>query len=413
VIRTVALAIAAVAAGCGPSGDPLEIRYTYAIGSEQACLAEDGDPVEDCTDIPMSCNSAAMLRIVDADDPTIVYFDHCGIIPNTSPRHDLCPISQAFPDTGRLPTDRVAVQIAVYNLDDLELDASFNPICPANVKFTTSGFVAPTTNPQPALAGMAYTDGFDSGVTVELGCNDSALIDTNECRNENTLDVSATVVDFDNQISVSTTEAQDIEVDVGEPVQMGGSWNFDNSASTFELPLVEDSNPPLWSAVNLDIELLDYGCVQVVDLVNPTAVLTCRPLTLPLPRTIDLAGIRVGQDTVDDIIDALGLPGFPTGGLVIGKVVLNGDPVEGATVLDSTGATIRYLSVDRTTLTTTATSSNGIFVANVAPFETTSGAANHWSAMKPETIQINDPVGGQVRSRLMVVIIEMMDSFGT
>ena len=56
-------------AACGPSGDPLDLHYTYAIADEQACVTEDGDPVEGCADIPMTCASAVMLRVVpNVDD---------------------------------------------------------------------------------------------------------------------------------------------------------------------------------------------------------------------------------------------------------------------------------------------------------------------------------------------------------
>jgi hypothetical protein len=404
-------------AACGPSGDPLDIHYTYAIEHEQACLAEDGDPVESCMDIPMTCDSVGMLRIVDAEDPEKVYVNVCKRIDNGSPRHDLCPIVDALEAEGSFPTSRVAVQIAVYPLASLPRNPAQEPICPDNIKFTASGFAAPTNMPQPALAGMAYTDGYDSEVTVELGCNDTGLIDTLACRNENALDITASVTDFDNQLSVTVNEAVEINVRVGEPKPVGTEWVLD-ALSSADLPLQDEPDPnPIWAADNLDIELVDYACLQVVDFSDDraTPAITCRPLTAPVPTMLDLSGIRVRQgtgDTLEDILGALGLGEFPGSGLVIGKVVEAANiPVPGATVSDSAGSPIAYLSADGMSVGGASTSTNGIFIATTAPFEIGTGAANHWTASAPQKIQLNDPIGGQIKTRLMVVIIQMGQAF--
>jgi hypothetical protein len=250
---------------------------------------------------------------------------------------------------------------------------------------------------------------------VQLGCSDPGLLDTDVCRDENALDVTAAVLDFDQQVSVDNDEADGILVRVGQPQPVGPNWVFD-IANTFELPRVESMPPPPtpeWAGNNVDVALTDYACIQALELKGSSvASLNCRTLTAPVPSTLDLIGFRVNGNTLDDVLTALGLTDLPNGGLVLGIVenIQTGLPAAGATVHDSAGSTVEYLSADRMSFGGSATSLNGIFVSNDAAFEV-AGSANHWIATAPTLIQTNDPVGGLVNFRLSIVVIQMNVGF--
>jgi hypothetical protein len=401
------LPIAALAVACGPSGDRLHIYYDFARGSEQTCIGEDGDPVENCTGIPMTCDSVALLRILDPDTGKI-WVDQCGTIPRAA-QDDLCPITRAFAEFDPIPTTRTLVQLAVYNRADLMTDDDGNPVCPADLKFTATKFIAPTNSPMPALAGMEFTDGFDNEVTVMLGCNDTALIDTLECRNESALDFTASVLDLDLQIPVGTMTAANLSVRVGSPIQSAGVWTLD-LASTFELSLVPGQ--ARWFANDVNIDLHEYLCLQLIQTEERGAApVTCRTLPDLLPTAFDVVGYHVNALTVDDVLGALGLPDVPNAGMVIGIVVdQQGNPVDGVTVTDSGGSTIKYLSSDRTNDDAPMTTDAGIFMSTNAELQV-AGEANHWSGTRPDTIQVNDPIGGKITDRLSIVVIQMTIGF--
>lgn len=414
------IVIVSLASACGPSGDPLLIHYAFTSGSEQSCSNGAGGPINDCGDAPMTCDSVALLRIIDPNDNTHVYVDQCLPIPNSARDHNLCPIAQTFTPMETFPTSRVEVQLAIYPhaipgvMDGVGDDLTTgDPVCPTKIEFTTSGFAAPGNTIMPAYAGRAFADGFDNEVTVELGCSDPGLLNTDYCRDENALDVTASVLDFDQQVSVSTDDATNLSVRVGQPQPVGTNWVFD-IADTAELPLLSSGTNPEWAADNLDVDLVDYACIQVLEFIGgAVASLNCRTLTAPVPTALDLIGYRVTPTTVEQVLTALGFTNLPNEGLVIGIVFgPNGTPAPGAMVMDQGGSEVEYLSADGMSVGGTSTSSKGIFVSGIsgspddAPFEI-AGAANHWQAMAPNMIQANDPVGGRVNFRLSVVVIQM------
>jgi hypothetical protein len=418
--RWFAVTLLSAIAGCGPSGDTLQIYYSFTHGSEQTCETSAGTTIESCSDVPMTCDSVALLRILDPDDDRRVYVDQCAPIPNNVTGDTLCPLTRAFGPLDRFPTKRVEIQLAIYpheipNVAPGITDdpITHQPVCPTKIDFTSTGFAAPTNEIMPAFAGRAFADGYDNEVTVELGCSDPGLIDTDFCRDENALDVTASVLDFDQQVTVSTDDAQKISVRVGEPRQLLTNWEFD-IADTLELPLIV---PPgnEWGAINVNVPLVDYACIQALELMGrAVATLNCRTLTAPVPNALDLTGYRVSGTTLNEVFSALGLTELPQGGMVIGIVVnvQTGLPEEGVTVMDDGGSMVEYLSADRTMVGGTTTSTAGIFIANdaAATFEV-DGVANHWRATKPTRIQINDPIGGLVNFRLSVVVIQMDVAF--
>jgi len=407
------LAIAGLAGlglvACGPSGDPLHINYVLSAGPEQACLDQAGDPITDCNDIPMNCDSVALLRIVDPDDPKKVYVDQCVDIPNTRPDHNLCALAQAaFDLSATFPTDRVEVQLAIYPRSGLTTDPDGDIVCPAQIDFTATGFIAPSNSATPALAGVAYATGYDSDVTIELGCNDRSLIDSETCRNANALDITATVTDFDTKVSVAVDTATNLSVRVGEPELKNLEWIF-ALPMTVELPLATFNPEPRWQADNItDLTLIDYACLQVLEFTpRATPSLTCQALSGPAPKMLDLAGVRVERSTLQQVLDAATASEFPDAGLVLGVVVdFTGSPVVGVTVADTAGSTIQYLSADRTMVGGTATTASGIFLSTNAPFDA-DGGPNQWTTTGTTLVQHTIPVGGLVRNQLTVIVIQL------
>jgi hypothetical protein len=93
---------------------------------------------------------------------------------------------------------------------------------------------------------------------------------------------------------------------------------------------------------------------------------------------------------------------------VLGVVVdFTGSAVAGATVSNSAGGEVRYLSNDLDTITGTSTSSSGVFVSTDATFDAPGGGANLWSASAPPLVQRNLPIGGLVKNRLTVIVIQL------
>jgi hypothetical protein len=399
---------ALVFAGCGPSGDPLVIKYVFSQGPEQAC------GVTDCNDMPMNCDSVASLRISDPDNPMRVYVEECQAIPNDGRTHTLCNLNQTpFDLTTEFPTDLVKVELAVYPRAELEVDGVIT--CP-QLAFTASGFAAPGNSPRPALAGLGYADGYDKEIVITLGCNDTVLIDTPECRNENAIDISSSVIDFDTSVSVGPTLAQDLTVRVGEPELQDLAWIFDVT-STVELPLITTTPEPNWHADDLDLELVNFACIQVLEVApRSTPALTCRELPESIPPALDLPGVRVNGSTLTQVLDALcaaQVPpcvngDFPGQGLVLGVVVdFTGSAVAGATVTNSAGGEVKYLSSNLNSITGTSTSASGVFVSTDATFDAPGGGPNLWSALAPPLVTRTASIGGLVKNRLTVIVIQL------
>jgi hypothetical protein len=400
-----------VLAACGPSGNPLTIHYDFTAGDEQACVDDSGDRILDCSDVPMSCDAVALLRIIDPEDPDQVFVDLCVPVERGTRDPDLCGLERTDFEIGAFPTRRVELQLAIYARSDLDSNAEGNPICPTSLDFTATGFAAPTFTPAPALAGRAYADGYDDEVTIHLGCNNRSLIDSEECRNENAVDLTASVIDFDQRVSVDgETTASNLFVRMGEPEISGDRWVLPATETT-ELSLEHFTPDPQWEALNLDfdaLEITDYACIEVIEGAGRTTPsVTCEPLSGALPNMLDLTGIRVEQTTLGQVLEAAMLDQFPLDGMVLGVVVdFTGTPVIGVTVSDSAGSAIEYVSADRTSIGASATTASGLFLSTEAPFDHLNGP-NRWTVSGTDLVQRTIPVGGRISNLLTVMIIEL------
>ena len=101
------------------------------------------------------------------------------------------------------------------------------------------------------------------------------------------------------------------------------------------------------------------------------------------------------------VLDALSLSQFPLDGMTVGVVIDGGTPV-GGQVVSAPGATIEYLSSDRSTVGGTMTSggpNGGVFVSRDAPFGTTF-LTNRLGVTATK-------LGGLIQNKVTVVVLDL------
>jgi hypothetical protein len=421
--------LAALAAACGPPGDPLDIRYSLSLGPENACRDAADELVMSCNDLPMTCESVVMLRIVEPGTSNR-FIDECvriapTINPDTGILPTLCQLETApFSGQGRMPTDRVEIQVAVFPWVTLQKDAMGDPICPADVEFTATGFASPSNSIQPAVSGRAFADGYDREVTVELGCHDLSLIDNDVCRDETYLDLEVTVLNFETLLPLSETTASRVAVSIVEPHEAGFQWvlNPDETVDLDQDPTASGrwrGRVPLGGENRLQLDRQICVHVQPTTGSRRIPTLACVPVTPPLPSSLTLTGYLVQDTALNSYLPAfLGVDEFPSDcdnsncGLLLGKVIdaVNPDQgVPGAIVTDNnlTADSILYLSEDGSSAVTTGTTSSGVFMSLNAPMEEDDQQQlNSWAALGP-FIQSTTPIGGEVSDVITTIVIEV------
>lgn len=382
--RAPAAAIAWLVALGACQDPPLTIRYKVADGpGGYSCGA-----AATCSDIPMQCPSVMHLRIFSPADPTVPYVSMCeDVLANAD--KDLCAIARIDLPEIELPREPLEVQVTVWPREAV-LDADGNLDCARTPVEFDAVYGFPTTI-GPAFGGRAFYAPGDEETVVTLGCANADLVNAPTCTGEDKVDVTAAVLDFEAlPLSVSSTIANQLSLAVGEPRD-----SVLNAADLGILGRTVEGPVPAWGG-KVDIELMSTACVQVLeDTAQATASLRCIRV-LPQPRTLEIAGIRMPKDTLDEILAALALPAFPDEGITIGIVVdQSGNPVAGVPVM-ATAGTIEYLNANRTGLATGGkTTSSGIFVSRDAPYGT-SFSVNLTPAVDPA-------IGGRVKGKVTVV----------
>ena len=219
-----------------------------------------------------------------------------------------------------------------------------------------------------AVGGRAFYHPGDEKTVVDLGCTYPELLN-GACKGpEDTIAVSAYVSDFDTQVSVSKDTADRLLVALGSPIFNPLTGGYDilpgETVTPTRLPGVD---PASWQ-ITVPTSAFEHTlCLQALEVVpQATNAVTCMEL-LSSP-TIDITGYRLSRFTLSQILTALGRTTFPDQGLVVG-ILLDPflRPVADQTVFVDSG-TVKYLSADRSALTTGKTSSNGIFVSEDAPY---------------------------------------------
>lgn len=368
-----------------------DTRIVYAVSddSSQSCGSTS------CADVKVPCAAVISIRILRPSDPTAPLLTICEPLPQNRNR-DLCAISSV--DLGErtleLPKETLEVQMVIWPREEVETETGELDCAKHEVKFDAVAGFPVSQDPSPAIGGHTYYHPGDEEVRITLGCTDLPSLTT--CAIDNSLDVTATVENFENLgVLVSIAEGSQFNVAVGEPKPDGPAYTL-TAADTRVLALTVVGSVPIWRG-DVDLAFETVACVQVLeDSAQATAAVKCKADNVPpTMNTLELRGVHVPKPTLDQILAALALAQFPPEGLTIGMVVdAQFNPVAGQIVTPTAG-TVRYLSADRTMVTTSATSANGIFLSTDAPFGTgfaVAGAA--------------EQVGGLIQGKVTIVVIQ-------
>jgi hypothetical protein len=376
-------------------------------------LADSGQkcPAVDCSMIAMPCKTVMSMKFIDRDDPAIVYHSQCTDVPFDAKLPTLCSMEAVDIKPVALPVRELEVQVALYpaSMIPSRMPQGGGPEelqCPDQIEFAANGFPVEQW-PAPALGGRTYYHPGDSTVMVKLGCTDLLAIEQS-CAKSDLVTVTATVDNFDTLASVEggpNGTASQLHVSVGEPSMVDGEFKL-RADDSHALDLVPGGGTiPTWQR-ELDVKFKDYVCVDVIEAVaQTTAVLRCKPVIDG--QRVDGSGMWISRLAVQKLLGALSPADpqpikFPDEGLTVGIVVDQAAiGVEGMTVTPAIGS-VRYLS-GQGMLTTTGTSSNGIFVSRDAPFGTMFAASGPG---KPMTTGI----GGIVAGKITVVVLQLGNS---
>lgn len=382
---------ALVLVACEPPQPTLEL--TFSEGPAQACPAT-------CAEIPMLCRTFMGVRIVDPSDPSAPFHFECKEIPDNI-RENICQLGGVELETYTLPYRDLEVQIAIYPEQVVDLTGPL-PVCPSTATFDAiDGFpITVATGATPALGGRGYYRPGDDLIHVTLGCTDLSQLVSEECGGgvANTT-VKATVDDFDTHLSVDNTQANRLDVAVGEPVPSGEDFALRPTDVT---PLDRAATAtPVWSR---DVPRIFQAsaCLTVdEDTAGSTTTATCMEVGT-IDSQLSLVGVRLSKSSLDQILAALALAQFPSEGLTIGVVVDGGTPI-GGQVVTSTSGTIEYLNSARTTTAGTATAGGamgGVFVSRDAVYNTTFSTSRLGTGTATA-------IGGRIDDKVTIVVLDL------
>jgi hypothetical protein len=394
------LALAAVAAldGCGPDADRFQLQLILERRDDQA----DRCSTDSCTGIPMGCDAAVEIRVVDAADGDIAYVSECLTAEPLVPgQGDLCALEMLDIRSRQVPNTMVRIQVAVWPYVT-EPPEEATAGCP-DVIYDRYGKVHWSSPlPRPAIAGESYFQVGSSDVaTVRLGCVNTEPLDT-ACRLK-TVHVTAGVLKLETRGSVSAVEGSRLLVSVGEPQFREGGWAL-ASGETVVLGRAFVGPTPIWEG-DVPGPFEQAACIQVAGDATPSV--HCR-LARPTDAAVSLGGVLVDPATLDRVLDAVG--SLPQAGLVIGVVVdARDDETAGVEVTATNGATIEYLSGDLSSIVpaATATTRSGMFISRDAAFATNGEGVTAWHAQIGEIRERVPGYGGQVQGKITVVVLEL------
>ncbi len=414
--------------GCGDP-PPMVLKFKISQVPGYQCLTDTPpvEPAKTCAGVPMLCDGTLEVRIFPPSDPKTPYLSTCK--PMTG-RKDACAIAGVDlpPPVVAMPAERLEIQMVVYPTDALPSDGDGNPICPPPPDFALDGYpvVKQTCSdhsskdpndpafcwPAPAIGGSAFYNPGDTETVIELGCTDLDELRAASCSGAVTTNITANVIDF-NTLAVVSSLTQDLAVSVGEPVPSGSEFRLSNS-DTRPLPVVSAAEAT-WGG-DVDLQFMSSACLEVLeDNAQSTATLRCLSVAPAVPSitfTGGSSGVRLSKATLFDVLNALGEPTFPNGGLVVGLAIdQNGKPIAGrpittdhdADCMMATGTNIpcvdNYLSADLMHIVAGGkTSTSGVFVSTQAPYGTTFTLGG-----------TNPPVngfGGLVDGKVTIVILQ-------
>jgi hypothetical protein len=407
-VRALALGCVVLAACEVP---PLTIKFMLTDGESQQCTADNNAPTTSCEDITLACDGVVSIRVVPPNEPEVPYISVCQALPTTGSRK-LCSIAGIdLPQPkSPIPEQVLEVQMAVFERSDVGVDEFGNLECPI-VQFGVNGLPVMEVEPgacsttggtacqgRPAVGGRAFYHPGDSETLIKLGCTELDLVRGEACTGLDRTDVIATVNDFESP-GLDLTTANRLSVGIGEPVPGTPPSYYLDSSLVYQLPRAV-APLPTWSAQLSELGFDLTYCVDVdEDVPLATRTVTCRPLPITYPDKIDAVGTRLKPELLSTILKAANLTAFPSKGLVVGIVVNEFfTPLASTTVLPSCAScSVKYLSQDKLSFNMVATSSNGIWISEDAPYGTTFARSSQPVPMV---------FGGLVDNKVTIVVIQ-------
>jgi len=403
------------------STPPLKLDLAVSQSSDKSCNATT------CTGVPMQCDAIASIRILDPAQPSAPYISQCQRIPRDA-KADLCALAQLdLRQDIPLPEQTLEVQVVIYQADQIPLDPmTHDPICPTEregLSFdVATGFPTGPIAMQdpsipskidlitPAIGGRGFWHPGDASVVVSLACNDLETLNAPSCKGTDMITATAVVNDFDQAMSVAVMVADKLTVRIGEPKLVPNSTDIDFALTPAESQVLDRTviKPvPAWGAP-ITLSFAKTACIEVLeDRAQATATVTCKVIPAGA-TTIDITGIRLAKESLDNILTGLGTMALPEHGLTIGVVLTYlgvGAPNQIVTATPPTGGqpTIEYIADDRKTIVPGATQtqfSSGLFLSRDAPYGTTFSTQNG-------QLGAVTAVGGLVDGKVTIVVLQL------
>lgn len=344
----------------------------------------------------MNCKTVMSIRIFDPADAATSYLSQCVSV---SPQQDnnMCALTGVDLVSRPIPVRDLEIQVALYPATEIPSDPTRQGelMCPAMVEYNDStGF--PVEQPvTPALGGRAFYHPGDETVVVTLGCTHLDAINES-CAAPSLFTVTATIDDFDTRIPVTGGPdglADRLWVSVGEP-RVSDNMSVLGASDVRPLARSIDGPIPAWGG-DIEYEFHKHACLEVLETAGQSTA-TVRCTSVSSDPHLELHGVWMAKQRLDEILLALGTPEFPAEGLTVGMVVDGmGTPVAGA-VVSATGSTVAYLSKQRDAFVSGATSDSGIFISRDATFGTEFSTG-------PDQPKL---IGGLVEGRVTIVILQ-------
>lgn len=369
------------------------LQLQLSSGPSQAC------PSTACSDVDLGCESWLSIRIIDPAEPGAPFLSQCTqVLPNGG--KDVCVLGSIDLEATPLPIRDLEVQVAVYPASMITFGEDGVASCPVGTTYDAADGFPVEGAVTPALGGRAFYRPGDGLVTVTLGCTDLSVVNDPVCIGAGAgVEVLATVEDFDLRLPVDLGLADRLAVGVGEPRVKDNQFVLNPGDLT---PLARTSPGSVAWAGDFEGLFTSTACLTVLDdAPQSTTTLTCQRATVVSDR-LTFAGTHLSSSSLEQILTAVGLTQFPTQGITIGLVLdVNGEPVPGQAVV-APGATLQYLSADRSSLVPTGTTTSGIFVSQDAPFGTPFTAARG-------AIAAATGLGGLVVGKVTITILRFDD----
>lgn len=399
--RRSALLLALLAAGCQKAPDdlgPFAIEFQFDQRAGSQCASDS------CADYGMRCGASLGIRVLDVADDGRIVADACFRVP---PADTLCGLGNVTsPTFFNIPPHRLRIEASAWRPEVLEADPDLEGDCPDERLFDVRGVPLATFQPRPAFAGAAY---FDAGSDVDvalipLSCTEPDQLDQDDCGLIATTSIRVTADDIETALDITAEQAASLTVGLAEPRAVpdgnGGTVYVIEGSDT--IPLSPELGPIPSFSGQTERVLADVCSVLLELLPQSTASVTCERLPEGADQ-IDVRGVLVSVDTLEQVLAAMGADTFPPEGLVVGRVVDHtGAPLPKVTVMPSAG-TVEYLSADRSILIGNDTTASGLFIARDVPFGSTWTAVHNVDGRREQ----GSIVGGLVDSKVTALLIRM------